>query len=268
MSAGERDDASGNGIQGTGEGDLDAAGDVEADDLARGEGDGDAGRRWIDISLPIDAGRSIAWSGIGPPEVRRIAEIGHGDAVNVGRLDCCLHTGTHADAPWHVGDGLPAIHSLDPGRFVGPALVVRTRDRRSVGVDELRELGVAALRPRRLLVATPSQYDGLAFPEAIPHLEPEAARFLAGLGVGLVGVNTPSVDPLDSRTLDAHHILFGAGAYILENLWLTPLSPGWYDLVAPPIAVTGGDAAPVRALARPRGPLTPGRGPRSDRPPR
>ncbi len=207
---------------------------------------------WIDISLPIDAGRSIAWSGIGAPELVRLADIAEGDSVTVGQLTICLHTGTHADAPKHVGRDGASIERLDPSRFIGPALIVKTSDRNSIRLEELHALGFATSRPERLLIATPCQYDGENFPQAVPHLEVESARWLSEIGVRLIGVNVPSVDPLDSRTLEAHHALFDSGVHILENLVLEGLAPGEYDLVALPLPVVGGDASPVRALVRPR----------------
>jgi arylformamidase len=68
--------------------------------------------------------------------------------------------------------------------------------------------------------------------------------------VRLVGVNTPSLDPLDSKSLEAHKVIFAGHAVVLENLALHDVDPGAYELVAPPLAVVGGDAAPVRALMR------------------
>lgn len=207
---------------------------------------------WIDVSLRIEAGRSIAWSGLEPPALVQLADIARGDTVTVGRLGICLHTGTHADAPSHVRAGAPAIDRVDPGRYIGPALLVRTSDPVAIRRDELRDLGVGAARPERLLVATPRQYDGEHFPESAPYVEVGAARWLAEIGVRLLGVNVPSVDPLDSRALEAHHALLDAGVLILENLALDGVEPGEYDLVAVPLPVVGGDASPVRALIRAR----------------
>jgi arylformamidase len=205
---------------------------------------------WRDISLPL-APDSQAWTGLAPPRLRWLARIAEGAAVNVGRLDCCLHTGTHADAPLHVDRrGAPA-ERLDVEAFVGRAHVLRTEDPESISEAELRALGVARLRPERLLIATPRQFDGLDFPDRVPHLEAAAAELLAGLGLRLVGVNVPSLDPLDSRAMTAHHLLFAAGAAVVENLDLRQLPAGAYELVAPPLAVVGGDAAPLRALVRP-----------------
>ena len=204
---------------------------------------------WIDVSLPI-APDACAWAGLAPPRLSLVARIDAGAAVNVGALDCCLHTGTHADAPFHVlAEGAPA-ERLDVGAYIGPAWVIRTDDSSAITVDELRAAGVERLRPERLLVATPAQYDGVHFPARIPHLAAEAAELLVALGVRLVGVNVPSLDPLDSKTLDAHKILFAGGVAVLENLALSGVEAGAHELVAPPLAVVGGDAAPVRALVR------------------
>lgn len=207
------------------------------------------GPHWRDISLPIGPD-SVAWAGLARPRLTWLARIHDGDSVSVGQLDCCLHTGTHADAPVHVLRDGTAAELLDVAAFVGLAVVVRTEDPGAITEAELVAAGLEHRRPQRLLIATPVQYDGRNFPARIPHLEPSAAEFLVHLGVRLVGVNVPSIDPLDSRTMDAHQILFGAGACILENLALTDVEAGDHELVAPPLAVVGGDAAPVRALLR------------------
>ena len=212
-------------------------------------------RDWHDISLPISSS-SIAWDGLAPSDLKWLARIEDEAAVNVGALDCCLHTGTHADAPLHVrADGL-AVDLLDPSIFVGPALVLRTESESSIGLQELRGLGHDVLRGRpesaRILIATPCQYDGSHFPEQIPHLEAEAAEYLIWLGAKLVGVNVPSLDPLDSRKMLAHRLVFDAEGGVLENLDLRGVTKGRYELVAVPIKIVGADAAPVRALLRPR----------------
>ena len=87
-----------------------------------------------------------------------------------------------------------------------------------ISLDELQALGVGSSRPERLLVATPCQYDGVDFPQSVPHVEIEAAQWLVEIGVRLLGVNVPSVDPLDSQTLDSHHALMNGGVHIVETL--------------------------------------------------
>ena len=79
-----------------------------------------------------------------------------------------------------------------------------------------------------------------------PHLE--AVRKLAEQSVVLIGVDVPSVDQLDSKDLPIHHALYRAGITILESVFLADVTPGSYLLAAFPLPISGGDAAPVRAV--------------------
>jgi arylformamidase len=90
-----------------------------------------------------------------------------------------------------------------------------------------------------------------AFPDAWPWLSAECVTALAAGGMVLLGVDAPSVDGRESKTLDTHHALFGAGAYNLENLDLRGAAPGSYELLSAPLLVAGLDGAPARALLRP-----------------
>ena len=78
-------------------------------------------------------------------------------------------------------------------------------------------------------------------------------QLVAG-GLRLLGVDAPSVDARDARTLAVHRALFSGGAVVLENLDLSAVSPGDYELTAYPLRIAGLDAAPVRAVLRRLGP--------------
>ncbi|MBT8473214.1 MAG: hypothetical protein KJN99_11470, partial [Marinicaulis sp.] len=78
----------------------------------------------------------------------------------------------------------------------------------------------------------------------------DAIDYLASLSVRLIGVDTPSLDPATSKTLDAHRAVCRADMRILENLKLDDVDVGEYELIAPPLKIAGGDAAPVRAILR------------------
>ena len=82
-------------------------------------------------------------------------------------------------------------------------------------------------------------------------LSAETVERLAALGVRLVGIDVPSLDPEDSKTMDAHRTALQADMRILENLVLDHVEPGDYELVALPIRLENLDAAPVRAVLRP-----------------
>ena len=75
---------------------------------------------------------------------------------------------------------------------------------------------------------------------------PETAPALTRARLRLLGVDCPSVDDRESKTLAVHHALFDGGAQVLENLDLRAVSAGPHELLALPMPVGAIDAAPVR----------------------
>jgi arylformamidase len=76
---------------------------------------------------------------------------------------------------------------------------------------------------------------------------------LAQHGVRLIGIDTASLDPQDSKTMDAHHAVRRNNMAILEGIVLdaVPATPfGDYELIALPLKLGGLDASPVRAILR------------------
>jgi len=191
-------------------------------------------------------GRTACWPGDTPFSSEWVAHLEAGAAVTVSRVTTSPHNGTHADAPSHFLAGAPGIDGVDPGKYVGPCRVVER-----VGSGPLTPEEVRKWRPRRgdrILVRTRRRVDPRRFPARFAHLTGESAAVLAVAGVVLFGIDTPSVDHRESRTMAAHRALLAGGVAILENLDLTKATPGRWELIAPPLRWTGLDAAPVRAL--------------------
>jgi arylformamidase len=121
-----------------------------------------------------------------------------------------------------------------------------------IGLDRLAPLLEGTGRVERLLLKSGRTIATGAFPESWPTLTELCTRSLLGVGLRLLGVDCPSVDERESKTLPVHHMLFDGGAYLLENLDLRRVPPGEYELIAPPMKLMALDAAPVRALLRER----------------
>ena len=173
-----------------------------------------------------------------------------GASVNVSALTASPHAGTHADAPLHVRDGWPGTHELPLDVFCGEVAVVTVPARD----EEISEAALYPLMPpgpvERLLLKTGRTVALGAFPEAWPTLSEACARSLLGRGLRLLGVDAPSVDQRESRTLPVHHMIFSGGGFVLENLDLRRVADGRYELLAFPLKVMAMDAAPVRAVLR------------------
>jgi arylformamidase len=201
-----------------------------------------------DISVLVRPG-TPEWPGDAPFSCGWTSRLSDGASVNLSHIAGSPHVGTHADAPLHVRDGAPASDALPLAPFIGEALVLDVSDAPpgplALGADDPRLQGCT-----RLLLRTGRSIADGRFPDDWPVLSAAAASALARRGVRLVGVDAPSVDERESRTLDVHHALFDHGAYVLENLDLRGVTPGRYELLALPQRLAGLDAAPVRALLR------------------
>jgi arylformamidase len=82
-------------------------------------------------------------------------------------------------------------------------------------------------------------------------VEPATIELLAEHGVRLVGIDTPSLDPQQSKTMDAHQAVRACRMAILEGVVLDAVAAGDYELIALPLRLAGLDASPVRAVLRP-----------------
>ena len=81
-------------------------------------------------------------------------------------------------------------------------------------------------------------------------IAPETIEWLAAQGVKLVGIDTPSIDPQDSKDMLAHKAVLKADMRVLEGLVLDDVPEGRYELIALPLPVVNADASPVRAILR------------------
>lgn len=205
--------------------------------------------RLIDISQPVGPGTAV-WPGDRPFELEWTLRRDAGDTVDVAAVTLSVHTGTHVDGPQHTGDG-PGAGALPLTPFVGPAAVVDGRphthgDPPVVGSGVLD--GVDVEVAPRVLIRTRDEAAAGTFPEPFAALAPTLARRLVEEGFVLVGTDAPSVDPVDSKTLDSHRVLAEAGVPNVENLDLSGVEPGRYTFIGLPLRLEGADSSPVRAV--------------------
>jgi arylformamidase len=201
--------------------------------------------RILDISQPLGR-RTAVWPGDRNVDVSWSLQRAHGDAVNVAALLTSVHAGTHVDGFLHVTDDGEAAGEMPVDAYIGPCTVLDVRGREALTVDDVA--GVDLTRAQRVLFRTRDVVDETRFPERFTHIEPSLARRLADSGIRLVGTDAPSVDPVESKTLDTHHVLAAGRVAILENVVLTDVVSGEYLLVALPLRLVEADSSPVRAV--------------------
>ncbi|MCU0762124.1 MAG: arylformamidase [Hydrogenophaga sp.] len=177
------------------------------------------------------------------------ATIGPGCPVNVSAITLSPHVGAHADAPLHYDAQGAAIGAVDLHAFLGPCRVVH-----AIGCGPLvkpEHIAHALTNlPARVLVRVYERQPQDAFDNALPAFAPATVELLADRGVLLIGIDSASIDPADSKTLDSHQVIRQRGLRVLENLLLDEVPEGDYELIALPLKLTTADASPIRAILR------------------
>lgn len=202
----------------------------------------------IDISQGLAPGMAV-FPGDAAYEEEWTFRIGPNCPVNVSRVAFSAHCGTHADAPLHYDREGAAVAALSLEPFLGRCRVI---DARGEGPLCRPEEVAAKLdgAPPRILLRLGDGSDPKIWPSGFRALSPGLIELLAARGVRLAGIDTPSVDPETSKTLDAHMACRKADIRILENLVLSHVEPGDYELIALPLKFENIDASPVRAVLR------------------
>lgn len=215
----------------------------------------------MSLSFPHDVSRALTpghpnWPGDAPLTVQPGLRIAGGDTVNTGVLSTSTHTGTHVDAPWHYDDAGARLDELPLEVWVGPCRMLDVRGRAEGGLLPASVLeGLRHDLPPRLLLHTGQPAHWTEFPRDFVALSPGLIHAAAARGVRLIGTDSPSVDPLESKALDAHGACRDTGVLILEGLNLSAVPSGDYTLVCLPLPLSGVDGAPARAILLPAGTL-------------
>ncbi|MCG2593243.1 arylformamidase [Ramlibacter sp. XY19] len=201
-----------------------------------------------DISPPVAPGSPV-FPGDTPYQQQWAATLGPGCPVNVSTLTLSPHVGAHADAPLHYDAEGQSIGAVDLAPYLGRCRVIHAIARGPLVLWEHIAHAVAELPPR-VLVRTYARMPVDRWDGALAAYAPETIERLADAGVRLVGIDTASIDPADSKTLDSHQVIRRRGLRVLENLVLDEVPEGDYELIALPLKLMTADASPVRAVLR------------------
>ncbi len=201
-----------------------------------------------DISPPVDA-QSPVFPGDTPYTQQWAAKLSDTCPVNVSAITLSPHVGAHADAPLHYNPQGAAVGSLDLLPFLGRCRVIHALDAGPlITIAHLQH----ALNdvPERLLVRTYRQFPRQQFDTQLTAFDPACVQHLADLGVLLIGTDSASIDPADSKALPSHQAIRQRSLRVLENLLLDEVPEGDYELIALPLKLMTADASPVRAVLR------------------
>ncbi len=204
-------------------------------------------RRIWDISQTLRPGLPV-WPGDTAFTFERSWRMEDGSPVNVGRMTMSTHSGTHGDAPLHYAADADDIAAVELDPYIGECLVIDATQVAGgrIDVGDLPHIESAD----RVLFRTFDAFPHDKWDSTFTAISADAIAWLALQGVKLVGTDAPSVDPQDSKTMDAHKAVLAHDMRILEGLVLDGVPEGRYELIALPLKIAGGDAGLCRAILR------------------
>jgi arylformamidase len=196
-----------------------------------------------DLTLPL-APQMIVLPADRPPEFEESKSISRGDPYNLTTIT----TGTHIDVPKHFYDDGLTVDLLDLDHLLGPVRVIEIRGRRIIDKADLEK---HAIQPKEIILLktdNSSLITGDKFDPGFTYLAPDAARYLADVGIRTLGFDYLSVEDLNSAVPEVHYLLLSNGVIIIEGLDLSVVGPGEFRMVALPLKIKDGNGSPTRVI--------------------
>lgn len=201
---------------------------------------------YFDISPTLSA-KTAVFPGDQSFEQKVSMAFSKGDHLDLSSIQTTVHIGAHTDAPSHYSKDGVSIDQRSLDYYLGSCQVVECKVKKGQRIT-LKDIDLDLVSEKRVLFKTNSFPDPNQWNNDFNSLSPELIQALGQKGVILVGIDTPSVDPWDSKSLESHNQIYKSDMAILEGIVLKDISPGIYKLIALPLKIEEGDASPVRAI--------------------
>ena len=179
------------------------------------------------------------------------------DGYNLELLFLSSHTGTHLDAPYHFLEKGSKIHEISLKKLVSNAVLIKSRKKRN---ETITKTDIQKFEKKHGKIESFSsvvfwtgwqrnlQKDNYFTKN--PGLSVSAANYLASKKIGLVGIDSPSIDLGTDFKFPVHQIFAKKGMLIVENLAnLEKIKSSKFHLVVLPLKLKGATGSPVRAIA-------------------
>ncbi len=179
------------------------------------------------------------------------------DGYNLELIFLSSHSGTHLDAPFHFIEKGFTIDKIPLRRLVSDAILCRLKKGPDESITKKDILDFEAkygkVKPGASVIFETDWHHNLTEKGYFiknPGLSESAAKYLAQKKIGLVGIDSPSIDLGKDSKFSAHHILLKKGILILENLCnLEKIKETRFKLIVLPLKLKGATGSPVRAIA-------------------
>lgn len=207
------------------------------------------GKKVIDLTLTL----SDKMKGVSITEARSLAK----DGWNASTLELYSHVGTHMDAPLHFEVDQQSIDEISVTRFISEAWVVNLSHiapSAMITVSNMSPIANKIKKGQSLILQTgwSKKVGTKSYRDELPRISKELALWMGKKGIGLLGVEPPSVADVNNlkEVTEIHTILMQNDIIIVEGLTnLDSINKEQVTLIALPLKVLRGDGAPARVLA-------------------
>ncbi|WP_028856041.1 cyclase family protein [Psychrilyobacter atlanticus] len=205
----------------------------------------------IDLTHVIDEKMPV-FPGTEPPKIIQKNTIKK-DGFAEKLLTMYSHTGTHIDAPAHMIQGGYSLNDFPIEKFIGRGIIIPLESNDIIELNYLKKFEFQIKKASFVLFY--SGWDDFwgrkEYFNGFPSLSIEAAKYLVGFDLKGVGIDAVSIDAMDSKNFDVHHILLKKNLIIIENLKnLKKLINKNFELYITPLKIKDLDGSPVRAFGK------------------
>ncbi|WP_374020302.1 cyclase family protein [Paenibacillus thiaminolyticus] len=191
-----------------------------------------------------------------PPKMDYIC-VGPRDGWKLEQVTMNLHTGTHMDAPAHLGEYSKTLDQFPVDAFQGRMVFVPLQERGKgypIGPSDLEPYAEQLNSDAVVLLYTGWGEKRGWNKEWIyesPYLSNEGSRYLAECGVKAVGIDHFSIGGTGDENEETHRIVLGADMWVAEGLQLDDpaLREGDWHVMAMPLKIRDSSGAPARIVA-------------------
>lgn len=202
--------------------------------------------RYIDIS-PLISSDIAVFPGDKTFERNILLDFKQGHNLLLSSINSTVHLGAHTDAPNHYHPDGEDIAQRSLNYYIGKCQIISVDIPRKDRIYP-KDIENVEIKAERILFKTNSFPNTNLWNDDFNSLSPELIEYLKDKNVILVGIDTPSVDPSDSKDLETHNSIYNNNFAILEGIILSDVEDGIYTLIALPLKIQGADASPVRAI--------------------
>ena len=158
------------------------------------------------------------------------------------------HTGTHADAFFHMLAKGKKVNEISLDKFLGNCIILdfsKIKDKltlndfkKNINSKKIRKNDIVLLKTRN----KPLNNFGYKF----TYLDKSVAEYLTNKKIKLVGIDNLSIER-NQPNHDTHRILFKKNIPVIEGLELSKINSGRYFFIGLPLKINS-DASPLRAV--------------------